>query len=256
MAVDVLNPQGRGRLLLVCDHASNHIPEEYGDLGLAPHHLEDHIAWDIGAAELTRALSEAFDAPAVLARFSRLLIDPNRAPDAPSLIPGESDGISIPGNRDMDDTRRAERVERFYDPFHQAVAAQAAAFRDRGEVPLVIGMHSYTPVMNGEPRPWQAGLLWNRDPRLAHAFLDAFKTRDILAGDNEPYSGRELFHTMQIHGADHGLPQATLEIRQDLIDDRQGIAEWTALLKDILDELLALPHLARTRYFEDEKSGS
>ena len=252
MPFEILNPEGRGRLLLVCDHASNEIPENYDDLGLDPDHLQDHIAWDIGAAELTRSLSEAFDAPAVLARFSRLLIDPNREPDAPGLIPEASDGVTIPGNRNVDAAEREVRVRAFYSPFHDAVAGQVARMEAAGTVvPLVIGMHSYTPVMNGQPRPWHAGLLWNRDPRLASAFLEAFDRRNIHAGDNEPYSGRDLYHTMEIHGAAHGLPQTTLEIRQDLIGDRQGVAEWAALLQDILGELMTLPHLAEVRHYDN-----
>lgn len=253
-AVEVQNPDGRGRLLLVCDHASNRVPAEYDQLGLGPEHLEDHIAWDIGAAEVTRALSEAFDAPAVLARFSRLLIDPNRSPESRTLIPGTSDGVTIPGNRDVDDAERARRIRTFYTPFHDAVATQARNTTADGKVPLVIAVHSYTPVMRGEPRPWQAGLLWNRDPRLASAFLDAFKKRGIHAGDNEPYSGRSLFYTMDRHGAAHGLPQTTLEIRNDLIGNPAGVAEWAALLGDIIDELLTLPELAAIRYYGDDQS--
>ena len=254
MPFETLNPEGRGRLLLVCDHASNEIPENYDDLGLEPDHLRDHIAWDIGAAELTRALSEAFDAPAVLARFSRLLIDPNREPDSPTLIPAASDGVAIPGNSEIDPSERDRRIKSFYAPFHDAVAAQVAKMKAAGTVPLVIGMHSYTPVMNGQPRPWQAGLLWNRDPRLATAFLEAFKERGIQAGDNEPYSGRDLYHTMEIHGAAHGLPQATLEIRQDLIGDAHGVAQWADLLQDILGELMTLPHLAQIRHYDSSES--
>ncbi|RMF08575.1 MAG: N-formylglutamate amidohydrolase [Alphaproteobacteria bacterium] len=251
MPVEVLNPRGKGRLLLVCDHASNEIPAAYENLGLDDKHLERHIAWDIGAADLTRALSKAFDAPAVLARFSRLLIDPNRALDSETLIPEQSDGVIIPGNRGIDAAERDRRIARFYRPFHDSVARQVATMKDRGEVPLVIAMHSFTPVMNGTPRPWQAGLLWDRDPRLAQAFLDAFRARGIHVGDNEPYSGRELFHTMTIHGAAHGLPQTTLEVRQDLIGNDEGVAEWARLLTEIISELLALPHLASVRYYDN-----
>lgn len=254
MPVEVLNSHGSGRLVLVCDHASNEIPAEYGKLGLEDEHLERHIAWDIGAAELTRALGEAFDAPAVLARFSRLLIDANRSADADSLIPEASDNVVIPGNRGVDAAERQRRIENFYTPFHDAVARQVEAMKARGEVPLVIAVHSYTPVMNGKPRPWQAGMLWDKDPRLAHAFLDAFRQRGIHAGDNEPYSGRELFHTMAVHGAAHGLPQTTLEVRQDLIGHDEGVAEWTRLLSDVLEELLALPHLTTVRYYDDEQT--
>ncbi len=254
MPVETLNPHGRGRLLLVCDHASNHIPAPYDNLGLDDARLGDHIAWDIGAAELTRALSEAFDAPAVLARFSRLLIDPNRTPDADSLIPATSDGVPIPGNEGIDEDERRRRIDNFYTPFHDSVARQVGAMTARGQVPLVVAVHSYTPVMGGKPRPWHAGLLWDKDPRLAHAFLDAFGRRGIHAGDNEPYSGRELFHTMATHGAAHGLPQTTLEVRQDLIGGRQGAAQWASLLGDILNELLTLPHLAEVRYYDDQQT--
>lgn len=247
-AVEILNPKGRGDVLLVCDHASNLIPADLDNLGLAAAELERHIAWDIGAAALTRLLSQALDAPAVLARTSRLVIDVNRAPEADSLIPALSDGTVIPGNANLTPDQRQDRIQRFYQPFHAAVAAQVKAMLAHKRVPLVIGMHSFTPAMNGVARPWPVGLLWNRDKRLAAAMIAALRHRGFLVGDNEPYSGHTLFYTMDRHGGDHGLPQATLEIRQDEIGGGTGVAKWAQIMTGVVTEIATLPELRTRRY--------
>lgn len=249
-AAEVLNPRGQGRLLLICDHASNQVPADLADLGLPRAELDRHIGWDIGAAALTRLLSARFDAPAVLARASRLVIDVNRDLGSESLIPAVSDGTVIPGNQALDPAERRRRIERFYHPFHAAVEAQLKAMTGHGgAVPLVIGVHSFTPVMNGVRRPWVVGLLWNRDPRLAQAMIHGFRKRGHMTGDNEPYSGQHLFYTMDRHGSAHGLPQATLEIRQDQLGDDAGIARWAAIVADVITDIAAEPALGRRHHY-------
>ena len=157
----------RRGLILVCDHASNHLPAAYGDLGLDPSELERHIAYDIGAAAVTMALAEALGVPAVLSTFSRLLIDANRGEDDPTLIMRLSDGAVIPGNRHIDAAERAARIARFHQPYHAAIAEAIEAAFAVGTVPCLISMHSFTPVWRGRPRPWHVGILWDTDPRLA-----------------------------------------------------------------------------------------
>ncbi|MBW7837196.1 MAG: N-formylglutamate amidohydrolase [Sphingomonadales bacterium] len=247
--VEILNPGGAADILLVCDHASAHIPAAYADLGLPAAERQRHIAWDIGAAELTRTLSVRLDAAAILARASRLVIDVNRDLAADNLIPTVSDGTVIPGNASLTPEERRHRIASYYQPYHAAVDARVRTMVGHGRVPLIIGVHSFTPVMNGVHRPWVVGLLWNRDHRLAHAFLAAFRRRGLMAGDNEPYSGRSLFYTMERHGAAHGLPQTTLEIRQDEIGDPVGVARWTRIVAEVITEIANRPELQERRHY-------
>ncbi len=236
---EILRPHGRGGVLILCDHASNHIPPALAGLGLAPEALARHIGHDIGAAAVTRRLSALLDAPAILATVSRLVIDLNRAPEAEDAIPDHSDGVVIPGNRELDAAARQARIDAFFTPYHAACERQLAAMRARGERPLVIGLHSFTPEMNGTPRPWPIGFLYNRDPRLFRAMRPLLEADYGLAvGDNEPYSGTELYYSMHRHGEAHGLVQATIEIRQDLITDAAGQARWAAILADCLQRVL------------------
>lgn len=247
----IVNSQGVTPILFICDHASRDIPPGYKDLGLDEEALSRHIAWDIGAAALTETLSAALDAPAVLAKFSRLLIDPNRPVDAASLIPATSDGTVIPGNQHVDATERSLRISRYYNPFHTGIATQVEAFKARGAVPLMVGMHSFTPAMNGKARPWNVGLLWDKDPRLAQAFIEGLTPRPgLVVGDNEPYSGKLLFHTMNLHGAAHGFPQVTVEIRQDEIDDAGGVAKWAEILADELTRIAKLPEMNEIKFYQ------
>ncbi|NOZ42726.1 MAG: N-formylglutamate amidohydrolase, partial [Alphaproteobacteria bacterium] len=220
-AGDVLNAAGSADIILICEHASNHIPAEFNNLGLSDSLLASHIAWDIGMADLTRQLSAKLDAPAILATFSRLLIDPNREDDHAGLIPTESDKVIIPGNQNLSPNDIEKRKNRYYHRFHDRIDR---LIKNRiSTTPLVCDMHSFTPVMNGHHRPWPVGLLWNRDPRLARRLITSLRTRGYNVGDNEPYSGRDLFFTLNRHGRDNGLRHTTIEIRQDEISDGDGI---------------------------------
>lgn len=235
---DVVNAEGKGEIVLLCDHAEQSLPEEYGTLGLRETLFDEHIAYDIGAADMTRRLARSLGATAIMSRYSRLLIDPNRAPDHEGLIPVHSDGIEIPGNLAADAEERALRKTRYYDPYHRAIDRVLAERRAQGIVPAVIGIHSFTPIMQGAGRPWEAGILWNRDPRLAVALLE-FLRRDptLTIGDNQPYSGKLLSYSLDHHGGDHGLPNVVIEIRQDLVDTLDKAHAWADLLAEALREI-------------------
>lgn len=230
------------RLILVCDHASNHIPAPYGSLGLDPSSLARHIAYDIGAGRVARTLSDLTGAPAVLSRFSRLMIDPNRGLDDPTLVMKLSDSAIIPGNRFADAAEISRRVAHFYQPYDDAIAAQIAKVIAQGREPILISIHSFTPAWKGAERPWQFGVLWDRDNRLAGPLIHRLRQEPgMVVGDNQPYSGELAGDTMNRHGTGRGLPHALIEIRQDLIDD-DGKADRVAgllatVLGDVMEEL-------------------
>lgn len=247
---EILNGDVTAGLIILCEHASNHIPAAYQQLGLSGRDMETHIAWDIGAADVTRKMSEMMGVPAILGTASRLLIDPNREPDHPTLVPTSSDGIDIPANANLPASAIAVRRTSIYDPFHTAADALIERHLNEGLVPLIVGMHSFTPSMKGKFRPWQIGFLWNKDPRLAQALIGLLEREtDLTIGDNQPYSGRDLYYTMQRHGAAHGLPQTTVEIRQDLLRDTSMVLQWAALMADLLDECMARPDLSQIQHY-------
>lgn len=237
-------------VVLLCDHATNHVPAAYDNLGLADKHFEDHIAYDIGAEAVTRKICELMGAPAVLGPVSRLLIDCNRGEDQASIIPAVSDEVRVPANQELSAEAIAIRKAAYYHPFHTACETILFEHIEADVVPLVMGVHSFTPELNGEKRAWHVGFLWNEDPRLAQAMIGLMEREtDLIVGDNLPYSGRDLYYTMQRHGADHGLPQTTLEIRQDLIDTDEKATEWAALIADCLDECMQRPDLIERKYY-------
>lgn len=237
-AYELLPGDEAGGLVLLCDHASNHIPPEYGSLGLPPSELDRHIAYDIGAAALTRGLAERFGVPAVLSRFSRLLIDPNRGTDDPTLVMRLSDGAVVPGNARIDAEEKARRIERFYAPYDAAVLGLINRALASGHVPAILSVHSFTPIWRGVPRPWHAGVLWDRDPRLARPLIDGLAADgSLVIGDNEPYHGALKGDTMYRHATRRGLAHALLEVRQDLIADAAGVREWVDRVGEVLDAL-------------------
>ena len=248
--IETLRPAARGGVIIMCDHATNYVPDSYDNLGIDPAHMDDHIAWDPGAADVARAMSEMMDVPVIFGAVSRLLIDVNREPDHPTLIPVISDGVRIKGNCDLDGDACAARMDAYYHPFHKACAEIVQAHLGAGITPIVIAMHSFTPIMHGVERPWEIGFLWNNDPRLAQAMIGLLEREtDLTVGDNEPYSGKDLYYTMQRHGEDLGLPSTAIEIRQDLLKTPQMIQEWAALLCDVLDELLDRDDVREIKHF-------
>ena len=244
--VELLQGEGDCGLILLCDHASNALPAEYGTLGLPPAELERHIGYDIGAAAVTRALARRLGAPAVLTRFSRLLIDPNRGADDPTLVMRLSDGALVPGNARIGRDEVLARIDRFYRPYHGAIAALVNDKLARDVVPILFAVHSFTPVWRGQPRPWHVTLLWDSDPRVARPLIEAF-SRDpgLVVGDNEPYDGALEGDTLYQHATLRGLPNALVEIRQDLIGTPEGAEEWAGRLARALSPLIADPAVRR-----------
>ncbi len=235
-AFETCNAGKPAALLFLCDHASNAVPPGLGDLGLCQEAFSTHIAFDIGAAALTRHLATAFDAPALLGRWSRLVVDLNRGADDPTAVMKLSDGRIVPGNREAD---VAERVARYHAPYHQAVEAKIDEALSQGLLPILVSMHSFTPVWRGVPRPWHIGILWDKDPRLARALMDRLSREgDIVVGDNEPYSGTLENDTLYRHGTMRGLPHVLIEVRQDLIGSEQGLAVWQKRLEGVLRDAL------------------
>ena len=239
-AFTVLGGRADLGFVLFCDHASNALPREYGTLGMAAAELERHIAYDIGAAGVVRRIAAATGVPAILSRYSRLLIDLNRGPDDPTLIMRLSDGAVVPGNRHLGDDERRARIARFYDPYHAAAGRMIDRCLDTGHPPAILSVHTFTPSWRGDARPWHASILWDKDPRLAHALLDGLRSDPALVvGDNEPYSGRLAGDSMWRHGTMRGLAHAIVEIRQDLVAAEEGQIAWAERLATIMCRLMA-----------------
>lgn len=238
-------------LVLLADHARRDLPPEYGSLGLPSSEFERHIAYDIGVEKLTRKLAAMLGVPAVLGGFSRLLIDPNRGEDDPTLIMRLSDGAIIPGNNPMPAEERGKRLNEFYRPYHGAVDKTIEAVATAsGKAPLVISIHSFTAFWKTTPRPWHAGILWDKDPRAVVPLLEGLRTdAQLVVGDNEPYDGALQGDTMFRHCIVPGLAHALIEVRQDLIAEETGIAHWADRLAPILEAINADPDMHEAKQF-------
>jgi predicted N-formylglutamate amidohydrolase len=249
--VELYNSLGEAPLLLTCDHASSTIPRSLAGLGLPPATISEHIGWDIGAAAVTRLLADAMNASAVLSRYSRLVVDCNRDPEDTSSIPALSDGVAVPGNRDLPPAARSARLAACFAPYHAAIAGRLDAFAAARRVPALLSIHSFTPVMSGKERPWHVGILWDKDPRLPAPLLAALRGDPAIAvGDNQPYSAREpAGYTVRHHAVARGLPHVALELRQDLIATAEGATRWAALLAAALRPILARPEIYRVEHY-------
>jgi predicted N-formylglutamate amidohydrolase len=248
--VEVLNREGKARLLLVCDHASRAIPKAMIDLRLDRAHFDRHIAYDSGAADVTRLLSKRLDATAVLAGYSRLLVDCNRPPGDPTMMPEQSDGVPIPANIGLRPDDVTARMDAFYWPYHRAIAAEIVRLRHTGTPPAIFAVHSFTPSLGGVERYWDVGVLWDRDPRLAQPLLAALGTiPGLTVGDNQPYSGRDVAYTIDVHGAAAGHAYCAVEIRQDLIGTAEGTARWADILTRALEPILADDGIYRVEHY-------
>lgn len=246
----LVNPEGRAPILLVCDHASARIPRALGTLGLPAEALRRHIAYDIGAADLTRRLAARLDAPAVLCGYSRLVIDVNRQPGDPQSIVRCSDGIAVPGNAGLTPEEEEARAEAVHWPYHHAIDAAFARLRRLGPEPILFSVHTFTPTLGGEDRQWDLGVLWNRDPRVAVPLIDLLRrSGNYHVGDNEPYSGREIAYTLNLHAGAAGLANAAIEVRQDHCESEAELDHWAALLAAALDRILGMANLHRIEHF-------
>ena len=242
----LINADATTPLLLVCDHASRAIPRALHDLGLGEADLGRHIAYDIGAEALTLGLAHRLGCPAVLAGYSRIVIDLNRPPGDPQSILAISDGTVVPGNQGLSADAQAQRAEALHWPYHHAVDTAFARLRRIGPEPLLFSVHTFTPSLGGQDRFWDAGVLWNRDPRLAVPLLALLRKQPgLVIGDNEPYSGLELAYTLDLHAGIAGLAGCAIEVRQDHCVAEADLARWITLLGDALAAILAMPHLHR-----------
>jgi predicted N-formylglutamate amidohydrolase len=237
-------------VLFICDHASNALPARYGGLGLSPTDLERHIAYDIGAAHLTRRLAELFGAPAVLTRFSRLLIDANRGARDPTLVMRISDGAIVQGNASIDAAEIQHRLACFWTPYRRKVAELLDAMTSNGPIPALVSLHSFTPQWKYQVRPWQVGVLWDGDPRLAAPLICALRADGLIVGDNEPYDGALPGDTLNELGTDRGLAHLLLELRQDLLGERAAAEAWADRIASPLRIVLAAPETHMIRRYE------
>ena len=230
------NPDGAGGFVIVCDHASNRIPEDYQSFGFAGDALRTHIAWDPGALGVARRLSATLDAPLLWPDVSRLVLDCNRAPDASSLIVVESEGRPVPANRALSEEERVRRLDHIHTPYHDAIDACLKRRLAAGLPTALIAVHSYTPVYFGKTRPWHVGIVFDDDRRMADLLIRGLKAdAALVVGVNEPYSpADQVYYTVSRHAGRWGLPAAMIEIRNDEIGDEAGQRDWADRLANLL----------------------
>ncbi|PJK30018.1 N-formylglutamate amidohydrolase [Minwuia thermotolerans] len=238
-AFHILNDGAPARALLICDHASNALPRGYGSLGIAEEKMFEHIAWDVGAAAVTRRLSELLDAPAILAGLSRLFVDLNRYSDDPTCIASFSDGTVVHGNENLGDNERAHRLAA-HQQYHDEVARRIAAM-SRPEPPVLLFIHSFTPRIGGTQRPWHLGVLHDGQSAESRRLVDVLRADpEIAVGDNQPYSVDDpKSYSIYEHAIDAGRPYIALEIRQDLIETEEAADRWAVIIARAFREALA-----------------
>lgn len=229
-AFEIVNEQGKSNLVLVCDHASNRVPACLNKLGLNDAQLADHIGWDPGAAAVARLLAKNLDAPLLLSGYSRLVIDCNRPFASGELIPEQSAGVIIPGNQNLSAYERADRIQNLFIPYHDAIDAllDARLLSNPKHPTLFLSIHSFTPFLFNQQRPWHIGVSHKSDARFAKNLYRALVQQgDIIVGLNEPYPIEDAFdYSIPTHGEARGLPCAMIEIRQDGLTTETGIERW------------------------------
>jgi predicted N-formylglutamate amidohydrolase len=234
----VVNPLSEKPVLLVCDHASCRFPRALGDLGLDPFARRCHLALDIGAGSLTEKLAQSLGVTAVIAQYSRLIVDCNRQLMDPGAFLEYGDGMLVPGNRHLTQAEKDRRADAIYWPYHHAIDGQVQRLAALGTPPAFISIHSFTPVLDGVARALQLGVLWDTDARLSEIFIEELRAAGFLTGDNEPYSGRApQDFTIDHHAEEAGLPHVGIEVRQDLIDDAAGIDEVAPVMHRIIESI-------------------
>ncbi len=236
----VLNPNSTLPVLLICDHASRRVPATLGTMGLDRVARICHLAWVIGAVPLTERLAESLGATAVLCEYSRLVVDCNRDLMDPSAYLEFGDGVVIHGNRNLNQRQKDARANEIYWPYHYAVDVEVKRLSHIDYPPVLYAIHSFTPVLNGVSRPWEIGILWDADRPTAEALIEGFTEAGYFVGDNEPYSGKApMDFTIDHHAEAAELPHVGIEIRQDLIDDEEGVEKIAAVLHDIIKRIPA-----------------
>jgi predicted N-formylglutamate amidohydrolase len=232
----VQRAEGRSPFFLTCDHASARVPRRLNSLGLSAQDLQRHIAWDIGAAEVAVLLAERLDAFLILQGWSRLVIDCNRPPGSPQSIVPLSEATPIPGNLQVSAAEALMREREVFRPYHERICSELDLRSAQGRQTVLVAVHSFTPSFHGQARAWHAGLLYNRDRRLAGPLLRALRAeRDLVVGDNEPYAVSDSTdYTIPVYGERRGLLHIGIELRQDLIADKSGQTQWAERLAQAL----------------------
>lgn len=235
-AVALINGGGKGPFLLACEHASNHLPDGYGTLGLEPADLKRHIAWDPGALPVAERMTAILDAQLVASRISRLVVDCNRPVDAPDLIWEISESTVIPGNASLSQADREKRIDLAWRPFHDRLERAIAARQAAHQATCLVTIHTYTPVWKGFARPWHVGIIHDEDERLSRPLIEGLRAEPgLVVGDNEPYAPKDrVYYTLERHARPLGLPCVMIEIRNDLVADAAGQAEWADRLARLL----------------------
>jgi predicted N-formylglutamate amidohydrolase len=239
----VENASGKGGVVLICEHAGQLLPESLGSLGLDIEAMSTHIAWDIGAAGLARALSKQLDAPLIMQRYSRLVFDCNRVIEAPDAIVGESDGVEIPDNQQLSATDRQLRFDQVYTPFEQAIKKVIDDCLQQGTSPAIVSIHSFTPVFKGQQRSLDLGIIHDpSDAAFAAYTLELGRQSGQYSVElNQPYEARDgVTHTLQTHGVRRKLSNVMFEVRNDLVSDTRGQAQWAARLESLISGALKI----------------
>lgn len=240
-AFEALNSSEKSRVLVLCDHASNRVPDDVnnGTLGISEADMGRHIAYDIGARGTSLALAKMLEAPMLASRFSRLVIDPNRGEDDPTILMKIYDHTIIEGNRHADGAEKQRRIEAYHRPYHKAIDDALEQAATQGE-PIIISVHSYTPQLRGRPmRPWHIGILWDTDGRIPEPLIEKLSENpDICVGNNEPYTGELRGDTMYFHATRNGYAHVLIEVRHDLIDTPEGEQKWAAILAAPLRDII------------------
>jgi predicted N-formylglutamate amidohydrolase len=238
-AVAVVNPDGRGPFVLVCDHASNWVPPSLNGLGVPPGELDRHIAWDPGALELAQLLSALLDAPLVHATVSRLVLDVNRDPTHHGSVVTISEDTLIPGNHELSDEERSRRVRSIYEAYHQALASVVEGCATRHPNAQIVSIHSFTPVYRQQSRPWHIGVLSGDDKRLSQPLLELLRADgEFNVGDNQPYAPTDgVYHTLERHCSGRKLRSVLLELRSDMIGEHELREQWARRLQRALQAI-------------------
>jgi predicted N-formylglutamate amidohydrolase len=234
-AVTLRNESGSSPFLIVVDHGGNSVPRALDRLGVSEADCDRHIAWDIGAAAVARLVADTLNATLLEQNYSRLVIDCNRAPGSATSIPEVSELTRIPGNIGLNESQRRMREREIFWPYHDRIAAELDRRLSEGRRTVLVALHSFTPVYLGVARAWQAGLLYNRDPRFANVLMALLRREELFVGDNQPYSLSDASdYSIPVHGERRGLLHVEVEIRQDLIADEMGQKSWGARLARLL----------------------
>lgn len=235
----VLNDSGKTPCILVCDHAAKRVPRKLNNLGMEEEDLSRHYAVDIGVEKVTEVMADLLDAPAILANYSRLVIDLNRSIDHPTAFVTTGEGKPVPGNIAMDDEDKRLRIEELYNPFHEQLNSMIEAYQAKGINPAIIAIHSFTQNFYKQKRPWEIGILWVQDGRLPKHTIQHFKALGYCVGDNKPYDARYLRGTtVDRHADTRGLPNVLIEVRNDLISNDEDSIRWAKMLAECYNPIL------------------